>query len=260
MHFLPDPKSSRIIDLRLGEKNFFAKFTPYPLFPYHAILIARKHRAMKMSKGSLIDLFHFIQQAPTYTCCSNSDVKWTGASILQHHHYQVFKKLTLPIQHAKKKWAFKHNNLLFEWLHYPIACCRVSATESDSIIDAGGIIIDLWKGQRDSNTCNLLLDYREKTFHLYIIFRHPSARTPIPIQKVKNEGIGIVEVGGYGIYPVPHGDNADFIWDKINNQGLWVIKSLIAGNNPIKTEQQADFWQCITKAIQQVKQSGDDAI
>lgn len=238
----PGKDKLRVHPFKLAEREFFAQYTPYPLFPYHTVLITREHFAMRMDRQVITDLLSFIKQAPGYTCCSNSDVQWAGASILQHHHYQVFKGLTLPIQTAQAEFEYITEDFNLELLHYPIACARVSSRNTTYIEALGGDIIHYWKSLRHNNTCNLLLDHCSNQYHLYILFRHPDFRTPIPIQKVKSEGIGVVEVCGYGIYPVPHGDNAETIWDKINNDGLNVIKGLIAGNNPIASDHREDFW------------------
>ncbi len=248
---VPGKENLRVHSFKLAQQDYFAQYSPYPLFPYHTVVINQKHYPMTMNQQCVVDLVDFIQQAPGYTCCSNSDIEWAGASILQHHHYQMFKGLALPIQTAhalfSKNYAVTPDSGLssftLELLNYPIACCRVSSKDAATLIEVGGQLIHAWKSQRDKNTCNLLLDCINGKYNLYILFRHPEFRTPIPIQKVKSEGIGVVEVCGYGIYPVPHGDNSEMIWDKIKNDGLNVLKYLISGNSPIKEEQYAEFWK-----------------
>ncbi|MDF1761372.1 MAG: DUF4922 domain-containing protein [Coxiellaceae bacterium] len=239
----PGKETLRVHELKLANQDYFAQYSPYPLFPYHTVVISKQHYPMTMRRQCVIDLVDFVNQAPEYTCCSNSDVQWAGASILQHHHYQIFKDLTLPIQTAHAAFEQLNTDYTLELLNYPIACARLSSCNSNTLIKIGGDLIENWKSQRKKNSCNLLLDKNHGTYHLYILFRHPDFRTPIPIQKVKSEGIGVVEVCGYGIYPVPHGDNSNMIWDKINNDGLSVIKHLISGNSPIAEADYAEFWQ-----------------
>ena len=89
---------------------------------------------------------------------------------------------------------------------------------------------------------------------LVIIFRNPNYRTPKKIQAVKTEGIGIIEVCGYGIYPVPHGDNKDKAWDLINNHGLEVIHGIISGNNPIQLDKQQHFWHQLCESLSEPHQ------
>ncbi|MDF1653838.1 MAG: DUF4922 domain-containing protein [Coxiellaceae bacterium] len=238
----PGKENLRVRELSLANQDYFAQYSPYPLFPYHTVVISKQHYPMTMNRQCVIDLISFVNQAPEYTCCSNSDVQWAGASILQHHHYQVFKNLTLPIQTAKSVFELQSINYTLELLNYPIVCARLSSDNADTIIKVGGDIIEDWKNKREKNSCNLLLDKHNGEYHLYILFRHPDYRTPIPIKKIKSEGIGVVEVCGYGIYPVPHGDNSEAIWDKINNDGLSVIKYLISGNSPIAENDYEEFW------------------
>ena len=49
---------------------------------------------------SLSDLRAFLRLVPSWTACSNSDIMWAGASILAHHHYQVFPRWSLPVMQA----------------------------------------------------------------------------------------------------------------------------------------------------------------
>lgn len=245
----PGYETLKTIDINLGDHTFFAQYSPYPLFLYHTVVISKQHRPMRMDRQSVIDLIHFIDQAPSYIACSNSDTEWAGASILQHHHYQMFKNLDLPIQHAKAKWSHHKSDHEVEWLNYPIACCRVTSTSSNTIIDIGSRIISLWKNHRINNTCNLLVDKSSDQYHLYIIFRNPKFRTPCSLHVVKSEGIGIVEVCGYGIYPVPHGDQENDAWNMIDNHSLAVIHGIISGNNPIMSEYQSDFWHQVVSVL-----------
>jgi UDPglucose--hexose-1-phosphate uridylyltransferase len=226
--------------LSLG-RNFFVQLTPFPLFPYHFVLIARDTVPMIMERQSIEDLMQFITLAPGFVGCSNSDVEWAGASVLVHHHYQVFKDLHLPIMEAK--WVEKcHSrlggNLAFGLLNFPIACCKLVTSFTETLIELGGKIIQQWK-QKDPgrNTCNLILRKTGDEYELYVIFRNPDFRTPPTLTLIKSEGVGIIEVAGEGIYPVPNGSSAEKVWHEIESNGLGVIKGIIEGNNPIKREQ-----------------------
>ena len=95
-------------------KPFFIHPTPYPLHPKHFVLIDHQHTPMRMCPDSVNDLLSLVDLAPNYTACSNSDIAMAGASILEHHHYQIFHELTLPIESAP---PFKRKTLNLSLIH-----------------------------------------------------------------------------------------------------------------------------------------------
>ena len=238
---LPGKEDLRVFEFELSPgRDFFVQLTPFPLFPHHFVLIAREPVPMIMERQSVQDLMDFITLAPGYVGCSNSDVEWAGASVLVHHHYQVFKNLHLPIMEARYFSACHSREkgnpgLEFGLLNFPIACCKLTTTSAKDIVAAGGKVIQQWK-QKDPGrtTCNLVLRKVGDGYELYVIFRNPDFRTPSELTAIKSEGVGIIEVAGEGIYPVPKGEDADKLWHQIEHEGLSVIQGIIEGNNPIK--------------------------
>lgn len=244
---IPGKEDLRVFcfDLSCG-RQFFAQLTPFPLFPKHFVLVDRQPRPMIMGKQSVQDLVDFIHLAPGYTGCSNSDVEWAGASILSHHHYQVFYDLQLPIMEAKPVETFSTqvNGASLALLHYPIATCRLISPDASEFIDLSGRIIAVWKQQDPGrNTCNLVVRRLETGhYEAHIIFRNPNYLTPPALTKIKSEGVGIIEVAGEGIYPVPENKA---LWQEIERDGLAVIKGIIAGNNPVKREHFGDLFKLL---------------
>jgi UDPglucose--hexose-1-phosphate uridylyltransferase len=243
-------KNLRVHECTLSDgRDFFMQLTPYPLYKKHFVLISRNHTPMRMDGQSVKDLMDFLNMAPEYTACSNSDVHMAGASILKHHHYQVFDRLSLPIQTANALCHTQSNDSFIELLNYPIASVRITSCDATDLLEKSTTIIKAWKEKRPNNTCNLMLTKIHDAYQLIIIFRHPDFLTPDDIQPVKDEGIGIIEVAGCGIYPVPTGRNAAQIWQRIEHEGLDIITRIIRGNSPIKEENYPDFWQWICDII-----------
>lgn len=225
-------------------RRFFAQLTPFPLYPYHFVVIDHEKRPMILSRQSLIDMTSFVEKAPDYTACSNSDVEWAGASILTHHHYQMFKDLQLPIMEAA--WHgdyFERTNvhgytMCWGFLNFPIATIKLRCRDKKAFVCTAAELIRLWKHQDpNKNTMNLVIHLDETGYWVgYLILRNPDFRTPDSLHHIKTEGIGIIEVAGEGVYPVPSGDAADETLKEIKNDGLEVIKSIISSNNPLPEE------------------------
>ncbi len=247
---IPGKEDLRVFGFDLSPgRPFFVQLTPFPLFPKHFVLVDRQPRPMIMEKQSVQDLVDFIQLASGYTGCSNSDVEWAGASILVHHHYQVFDDLQLPIMEAQVIEAFsgRMGQASLGLLHYPIATCRLVSPDASEFIDLAGRIIAIWKQQDPGhNTCNLVIrKLVTGCYEAHIIFRNPAYLTPPSLTKIKSEGVGIIEVAGEGIYPVP---DTQALWQEIERDGLAVIKGIIAGNNPVKRAHFGDLFALLLTA------------
>jgi galactose-1-phosphate uridylyltransferase len=250
---IPGKEDLRVFEFDLEPgRRFFAQLTPFPLYPQHFVVVDREKNPMRMDTQSVQDMVNFVDMAPEYTACSNSDVEWAGASVLVHHHYQMFKGLHLPIMEADLVKALTQSTEGFHFgiLNYPIAACRTACRDRDIFIRNTGKIIEHWKAQSPGkNTCNLVVRFDGSHYLSEIIFRNPDYRTPEALHKIKSEGVGIIEVAGEGIYPVPSGDDADALWKQIKDDGLPVIKGIIAGNNPVPEAQYPDLFQLCCDAL-----------
>lgn len=236
-------KDLRVFSFDLSEgRSFFIQQTPFPLFPYHFILIDHEQNPMRVNKQSLEDLTHFIEMAPGYVGCSNSDIEGAGASIVHHHHYQIFKKLQLPIMEAEwRDDAFERTNVsgyTVKWglLNYPCATIKVVCRNKTAFIRTLNSLIRHWKKREKGNTANLVIQHEEGYWVGYAILRNPEFQTPEWILPIKSEGIGVIEAAGEGIYPVPSGDNEGWAWQQIEKHGLKVIKGIVEGVNPVAEE------------------------
>jgi UDPglucose--hexose-1-phosphate uridylyltransferase len=234
---LPGKEQLRAFEFELNGKNFFAQLTPFPLYPKHFVLVSREQTPMIMNAESIADMLNFLDKAPRYTVLSNSDIEWAGASILAHHHYQTIENLKLPITeaHAFTGCQKKIGQTQIQLLNFPIATFRLDSPHSEELSWYGQKILAFWRAKDPKNTCNLmLLHTHPHQKSLFILLRNPAYRTPESLLAIKSEGVGIVEVCGEGIYPIPQ-DPA--IAHRIEREGLSVIKGIINGNNPLPSDQ-----------------------
>ncbi len=229
------------------KRDFFVQATPFPLFNNHFVLINFEKVPQKIDFQTLEDLFNFSDYAPSYTNCSNSDLEWTGASILKHMHYQIFGQLELPVFQAKDldELVWYKDYVKISALHYPAGVIKLRSPYRDNIKRIMNELIMRWKNMiPEKQSVNLIVRKSGKNKNIYegyIFLRNSDFRTPPDIQKFKTEGIGIIEMSGEAILPIPTGENEEEInwkWDQIRNNGLYIIKGIISGNNPIKDKNQ----------------------
>ena len=247
---IPGKENLRVYEFTLGKRAFFLQLTPFPLVPRHFVLVQRAPEPMCMSGQSVADLMGFIDRAPGYVGCSNSDVEWAGASILVHHHYQVFDSIHLPIMEASSlpRYQAQHAGVRYALLHYPIATVLLESKDSANLINAATAIIATWKAQDlGRNTCNLVVLKKNQCYQVYVIFRNPDHRTSAQWQPIKSEGVGVIEVAGEGIYPVPSDPS---LLQQIEQDGLSVIKGIIMDNNPVPAVGLGALFLVIEQAIQ----------
>lgn len=222
-------------------RPFFLQLTPYPIFPYHFVVIAGEHVPMHVDRTSLEDMIAFGEAAPGYTVCSNSDVEWAGSSILEHHHLQVFKGLSLPAMRCRETKTFQHNGCTIAILDYPLALVRVRGRNRNRLLETADALLRAWKVRDPGrNTCNLIYARERDGFSFYLFFRNPDFRTPKHLEKIKSEGIGIVEAAGVGILPVPSGPEEEEIRREIRKNGRQIMHDILEGINPVPPDSQ-DF-------------------
>ena len=243
----PGKEKLRVFDFLLGNRAFFLQLTPFPLFDRHFVLVLTEPEPQNVDEAALDQMFRFLELAPDYTVCSNSDVAWAGSSILEHQHFQVFRLLHLPVMNAEaaKGQSFRIDNCLLEVLNYPMAVIRITGPSDEPIQRIGWRLIRNWKSRDPGrNTVNLVLSDERAARRgyarrgnarrgnaLYIFLRNPDYRTPSDLQSLKREGVGVIEAAGEAILPVPEDQK---LWKRIRKEGLSVIKGIIEGNSPVK--------------------------
>jgi hypothetical protein len=248
----PGRESLRVFELDLDGRGrrFFFQLTPFPLYPYHFVPVLSEHTPQRVNARSLEDMFALLALAPGYAVLSNSDVEWAGASILSHLHFQMLRGLRLPVLEARSVPGGSRPipGGRVELLDYPLASFRFRGTEARALRAGAGALLEKWKSlDPGRNTVNLNLvqapglaagsakgaaEAAAGGFQLVVLLRNPDYRTPERLRPFKSEGVGVVEASGEAILPVPRGPEAQERWRVIREEGLALVKSLIAGNSP----------------------------
>jgi UDPglucose--hexose-1-phosphate uridylyltransferase len=243
----PGKETLRVYELALdgASRRFFFQLTPFPLYPYHFVPVLAEHVPQLLSARSVTDLFALAALAPNYTVVSNSDVEWAGASILSHLHFQMLRGVRLPVLEARAVPGLDRRlpGGRVEFLDYPMAAFRFTGTEAQPLAAAAGTLLEQWKGlDPGRNTVNLNLVRGPgpcPTFALAVLLRNPDHRTPQALRRFKSEGVGVIEASGEAILPVPRGPEAQVMWREIRENGLRLVKELIAGNSPPRDPERA---------------------
>lgn len=247
-HFKPLLRAHEFL-LGKARTPFFAQLTPFPLRARHFIVIEREHNPMRVGAQGLDELLDFVERAPSFTACSNSDVTNAGVSILGHHHYQVFGGSGLPVFDALPADGCEATagDCSLALLDFPIATLRVAGPRA-AVGTVAAAVVAWWKGQAPGmNTANLTVRrVRKGQFEAYLFFRNPAHLTPPDLLRIKSEGVGVVEVSGEGIYPPP--DEATL--GEIRRDGLVILKRILSGLNPVERGEWPRFFAEIVAAAE----------
>lgn len=229
----PGKEKLRVYQFDLGGRAYFCHLTPFPLHPGHFVVNCLEHSPMLIDQTALDDASAFLRRCPGWLAASNSDVEWAGASVLQHHHLQVFQGLRLPLQDARPLRSVRMGETLVEQLDWPGPVLRLSGA-TPRVLATGGTLLRRWKGTDPGrSTCNFLLhhpSHEESTLHL--LLRHPRHRTGSDLRSIKSEGVGIIEMSGEVIVPprgmMNRGENIAY-FEQIGGQ---LVPRLIGDNSP----------------------------
>ena len=249
----PGKEDLRVFDFLLGGEHYFLQLTPFPLFTHHFVLITTDPRPQNVNPLAVTRMFQFLSLVPEYTVCSNSDVEWAGSSILEHQHFQVFKALHLPVMDASvvSSIGWKGGQSRVDMLDYPIAAMRIHGPNEASVEKIGSALIETWKMlDPDRNTVNLVLRRGEGGSSLYVFLRNPDFRTPAALQHIKSEGVGVIEAAGEIILPVPKEEST---LRRIRVAGLDVIRGILEGNNPVKSNKRDQLEEVVGSALKGLK-------
>ncbi|MGC8741914.1 MAG: hypothetical protein ACP5QZ_09440 [Candidatus Sumerlaeaceae bacterium] len=197
----PGKEKLRVLECDLAGTPYFAHPTPFPLHPGHFVLNLRAHEPMRVNEQSLREAAAFVRQAPHWLLASNSDVAWAGASVLGHHHFQIFRSLLLPLEQARPLECRTQEDVEIELLDWPAPVARLKGT-AKAVLALASKIVAKWK-QLDVGKCtfNYLMRMDEGKLIVHLIFRHPLYVSSPRLKQIKSEGVGVIEMAGEAIVP-----------------------------------------------------------
>lgn len=221
----PARQNHRVIPLTLDNEEWFLQYSPYVYYNEHAIVFAREHRPMKITKAAFERILEFVALFPHYFLGSNADLPIVGGSILTHDHYQgghhEFPMAKAPIEkeiHFKKFKDIKAG--IVKW---PMSVIRLSGKHRGELADLANIILEKWREYSDEtvgiyaytqniphNTITPIARKRGENFELDLVLRNnrTSEKHPLGIfhphsdvHNIKKENIGLIEVMGLAVLP-----------------------------------------------------------
>ncbi|MDM5358204.1 UDP-glucose--hexose-1-phosphate uridylyltransferase [Peribacillus sp. ACCC06369] len=221
----PARSNHRMIRFNLRNEEWFLQYSPYVYYNEHCILLSKEHRDMKICKEAFLRLLLFVEKFPHYFTGSNADLPIVGGSILTHDHYQG-GRYEFAMSKAKDEFSFNidsHPQVKFSVLKWPMSVIRMRSEDIHSLVEAGGYILEKWKGYSDRsvdihaftnntehNTITPIARKKNNLYELDLVLRNNRTNIEHPlgifhphhdVHHIKKENIGLIEVMGLAVLP-----------------------------------------------------------
>lgn len=221
----PGRANHRIIRMDIDQDPWGFQYSPYAYYNEHAIFLSVEHRPMDVGINTIKNLLEIITQLPHYFVGSNAGLPIVGGSILSHDHYQG-GRYTFALEKADVVYAFdlkETPSVKAGIVKWPMSVIRLAGEDKEEIVKAAEKIMNAWGSYSDEEVG--ILAFTEKTPHnaitpiarrkgknyeLDLVLRNnrTSKKYPDgifhphpPVQHIKKENIGLIEVMGLAILP-----------------------------------------------------------
>lgn len=256
----PARANHRIIQVPLVNENWYLQYSPYVYYNEHSILLAEKHRDMKISKHTFERLLAFIEQFPHYFIGSNADLPIVGGSILSHDHYQA-GQYDFPMTNAADSVNFKLDSfpqISAAVLDWPLTTIRLQSSDVDALVHAADHILTTWQkysdeqaqikafsGDTPHNTITPIARMRGNQFELDLVLRNNRTTDEHPlgifhphadVHHIKKENIGLIEVMGLAVLPARLQDELEEIKEFLQGRASTIADYHLDWANQLKDQ------------------------
>ncbi|WP_208559259.1 UDP-glucose--hexose-1-phosphate uridylyltransferase [Marinilactibacillus kalidii] len=221
----PGRANHRIIRLDVADEPWGYQYSPYLYYNEHAIFLSEEHRAMNVGDKAIRNLLDILTTFPHYFVGSNAGLPIVGGSILSHDHYQGGRH-TFALERSEMEHTFELKDLpqvtagIVKW---PMSVIRIQSTDKEALAQAAKKIMDTWEdyndetvgiydftGETPHNAITPIARMRDNQFELDLVLRNNRTSDEFPdgifhphppVQHIKKENIGLIEVMGLAILP-----------------------------------------------------------
>lgn len=221
----PGRANHRIIRMGVNGEEWGFQYSPYAYYNEHAIFLSSEHREMNVGIRAIENLLDILTTLPHYFVGSNAGLPIVGGSILSHDHYQG-GRYTFPLEEAEADYAFElpeYSSVKASVIKWPMSVIRLRASDKSELIQAADWVMTRWEQYSDEsvgifaetdgtphNAVTPIARRKGKDFELDLVLRNNRTSETYPdgifhphppVQHIKKENIGLIEVMGLAILP-----------------------------------------------------------
>ncbi|MRI31536.1 hypothetical protein EOPP23_00835 [Endozoicomonas sp. OPT23] len=238
----------RVYHFDLNGVRYFIQAPPFPYQPLHFVLIEHAHTPMHLDHHSLLSALEFLDRAPEFSLCSNSDIAGAGSTVPAHHHFQILHDFKPAVTRSNVKEGFQQSNgiLTVSQMDYPLATIRLESSDREEIARAVAHVIKNWKQRNEPRyTVNFVARKENDDYRVWVMFRDLSLKPPESFRKVKPENMGFIEAAGHLLLSTP----ADATIEETlanNHYMVELIEEALSSISPDAFIDEAIFWELVT--------------
>lgn len=221
----PGRTNHRIIRMDVSGEEWGFQYSPYAYYNEHAIFLSKIHREMNVGLQAIKNLLDILTTLPHYFVGSNAGLPIVGGSILSHDHYQGGRH-TFPLERAGEEYSFELRDtpsVKASVIKWPMSVIRLNGKNKEDVVKAADKVMTTWERYSDEtagifaetdgsphNAVTPIARRKGEAYELDMVLRnnltseaypdgvfHPHP----PVQHIKKENIGLIEVMGLAILP-----------------------------------------------------------
>jgi UDPglucose--hexose-1-phosphate uridylyltransferase len=221
----PGRSNHRIIRMDIHGDSWGFQYSPYAYYNEHAIFLSEEHRPMNVGIQAIKNLLEIITQLPHYFVGSNAGLPIVGGSILSHDHYQG-GRYTFALEKAESFHTFSLKDcpsVQASVVKWPMSVVRLASENKEELIGAAEKVMNTWEEYSDEetgiraytnqtphNAITPIARRKNKAYELDLVLRNNRTSDEYPdgifhphppVQHIKKENIGLIEVMGLAILP-----------------------------------------------------------
>lgn len=221
----PGRANHRIIRMDVEGEEWGFQYSPYAYYNEHAIFLSRDHREMNVGVQAIRNLMSILTTFPHYFVGSNAGLPIVGGSILSHDHYQGGRH-TFPLEKAEVDYSFtlvEAPNVQASVIKWPMTVIRLTSFDKAAVVQTADKIMNMWERYSDEsvgvyaeteghphNAVTPIARRKGEGYELDLVLRNNRTSEEYPdgifhphppVQHIKKENIGLIEVMGLAILP-----------------------------------------------------------
>jgi len=221
----PGRANHRIVRMDVNGEEWGFQYSPYAYYNEHSIFLSRVHRKMDVGVQAIRNLLDILTTLPHYFVGSNAGLPIVGGSILSHDHYQGGRH-TFPLERAEADYSFEFSaasGVETSVIKWPMSVIRLSGRDKEKVVETADRIMKSWENYSDEsvgifaetegtphNAVTPIARRDGDKYELDLVLRNNRTSTDFPdgifhphppVQHIKKENIGLIEVMGLAILP-----------------------------------------------------------
>lgn len=221
----PGRANHRIIRMDVNGEEWGFQYSPYAYYNEHSIFLSTEHRKMNVGLRAIENLLDILTTLPHYFVGSNAGLPIVGGSILSHDHYQG-GRYTFPLEQSEIEKEIELANTpsvkagIVKW---PMSVVRLTSENKDELLRAANRVMTKWEEYSNEsvgiysetkgtphNAITPIARRKGEAFELDMVLRNNRTSEDYPdgifhphppVQHIKKENIGLIEVMGLAILP-----------------------------------------------------------